>query len=154
MTTPPYTLRPATDSDFEFMRRVGHEGLRPYIEPVTGWDEAYHTERFREKFAPGRQQVVRVEARDAGYLDVVENGDAVTVEGIYLDAPFRNRGVGAAILRDVLARAATAGKPVRLRVLLRNPARRLYERLGFRVTARTKTHFMMECAAPPEDRGD
>jgi GNAT superfamily N-acetyltransferase len=148
MIAPPYTLRPAAGADFEFMRRVGHEGLRPYIEAVTGWDEAYHTERFREKFAPGRQQVIQVDGRDAGYLDVVENGEAFTVEGIYLDAPFRNRGLGTAILRDVLDRAGRAGKPVRLRVLLRNPARRLYERLGFRVTATTETQFMMEHPVP------
>jgi len=153
MTTPAYTLRPATPEDFEFMRRVGHEGLRPYIEPATGWDEAFHTARFRERFAPGRQQVIQAGGRDAGYLDLVEDNDGVTVEGIYLDAPFRNRGLGTAILRQALERAEAGNKPVRLRVLLRNPARRLYERLGFRVTATTETHFMMERPVPGGHEG-
>ena len=32
----PYSLRPAQKSDLEPMMRIGHEGLRPYIEPLWG----------------------------------------------------------------------------------------------------------------------
>ena len=40
------------------------------------------------------------------------------------------------------------GLPVRLRVFEVNPARRFYERLGFRVVGQTDTHTLMEWTAP------
>ena len=57
---------------------------------------------------------------------------------IALLPPYRNAGIGTAILRDILAEAAVAQKPVRIHVEKFNPALRLYERLGF---------------APIEDKG-
>jgi ribosomal protein S18 acetylase RimI-like enzyme len=42
-----------------------------------------------------------------------------------------NQGIGTALLEDLLARAREAGLPVTLHVDLTNPARHLYERLGF-----------------------
>lgn len=38
--------------------------------------------------------------------------------------------------------------PVRLRVLKVNPARRLYERLGFKVVEEADTHYLMEAVLP------
>ena len=43
----------------------------------------------------------------------------------------RGQGIGGAILKDVLDDAAAAGKAVSIHVEVHNPARRLYERLGF-----------------------
>lgn len=40
--------------------------------------------------------------------------------------------------------ARQAGKPVRLRLLAVNPARRLYEREGFRVSSTTPERIYME----------
>jgi len=55
--------------------------------------------------------------------------------------------LGAALVRGVTAVADVRGLPVRLQVLKINPARRLYERLGFVVTGETETHDLM--ARPP-----
>ena len=49
---------------------------------------------------------------------------------IALLPPYRNAGIGSAILRDLLAEAAAAHQPVRLPVEQCNPAVRLYARLG------------------------
>jgi len=43
----------------------------------------------------------------------------------------RNAGLGGNLLRDLLGEATQAAKPVKLLVVSYNPARRLYERLGF-----------------------
>lgn len=44
---------------------------------------------------------------------------------------------------DLLAEAAAAAIPVELQVLKVNPARSLYERLGFAVFDETETHHLM-----------
>jgi ribosomal protein S18 acetylase RimI-like enzyme len=44
----------------------------------------------------------------------------------------------------VLDEARRSGKPVALQVLKVNPARRLYERLGFSVTGENETLYFMK----------
>jgi ribosomal protein S18 acetylase RimI-like enzyme len=63
----------------------------------------------------------------------------------------RGRGIGTAALRMLLGEAARAGKPVRLHVERTNPARHLYERLGFRWIADEGIHWLMEWAPGPSD---
>jgi len=77
-------------------------------------------------------------------LHVEDHEDEVILAGIYIASSHRSKGLGSAIIRDVLAQAAQEGKVAKLRVLRSNPARELYERLGFRVTEESETHFAME----------
>jgi len=58
--------------------------------------------------------------------------------------PYRNAGIGTAILHDPLAEAAIAQKPVRIHVEKFNPALRLYERLGFVPIADKGVYVFME----------
>ncbi|MGB3712970.1 MAG: GNAT family N-acetyltransferase [Candidatus Promineifilaceae bacterium] len=70
-------------------------------------------------------------------------GDELFLAGIYLSPEWQNQGLGAVIIGDVLASAKARGQRVSLQVLKVNPARRLYERLGFSIFAETDTHFKM-----------
>src|SRR6266849_5576104 len=56
----------------------------------------------------------------------------------------KGRGIGSALVRDVMQAAGYRGVPVRLSVLVNNPARRLYECLGFRVTRIEHARVKME----------
>jgi ribosomal protein S18 acetylase RimI-like enzyme len=60
---------------------------------------------------------------------------------------FQGRGVGTAIVRDLVEEARAQDLPVTLQVLKENPgARRLYERLGFAVTGENETSHLMSTA--------
>jgi ribosomal protein S18 acetylase RimI-like enzyme len=151
-----YSLRPARDADLEQLMRIGHEGLRPYVEALRGWDRTAEERRFREDFDPSAIQVVQVDGRDAGYVRLESRDDHLLLAGIYLGATVRRRGVGSAIVCDLMARCRAERTPLRLQVLFPNPARRLYERLGFRVVRETDTHVHMEAspdAAPAVHEG-
>jgi len=124
--------------------RIGHEGIRPYVEAVWGWDQAEQESRFRDGFDEQTIRIVRVDGEDAGYLKIESREDHVFIAGIYLDGRFRDRGIGREIILDVLRSASEAGNPVRLQVLRPNPAQRLYARLGFSVVGTTETHIHME----------
>lgn len=56
-----YTLRQAVESDLEPMMRIGHEGIRPYVEQLWGWDQADQERRFRENFHVARISIVEAE---------------------------------------------------------------------------------------------
>ena len=142
-----YELRQATAADIQFVRELKFSGLRPYVEELWGWDAEDQEKRFRASFLPDRQKIISCRGEDVGMLHVEERDDALVLAGLYVAAGHRSRGLGSAILRDVLAEAARLGKPVRLRVLRPNPARALYERHGFRVREESATHFSMETSA-------
>jgi GNAT superfamily N-acetyltransferase len=142
-----YSLREATAEDFDFARGVKLEGLRPYIEKLWGWDDETEERQFRENFDPATATIISGEHGNVGYYELVDRGFELFLAGLYIDARFRGRGLGTAVLRDLKALARARQLPLALRVLKPNPARRLYERLGFRVTRSTKTHLLMTCPA-------
>jgi ribosomal protein S18 acetylase RimI-like enzyme len=141
-----YSLREATPEDFDFARGVKLEGLRPYIEKLWGWDDEAEERQFRENFDPATATIISSEHGNVGYYELVDRGFDLFLAGIYIDSRFRRRGLGTAVLRELLALARARQLPLALRVLKPNPARRLYERLGFRVTRATKTHVHMSCS--------
>lgn len=53
-----------------------------------------------------------------------------------------------------MSAASARGLPVRLSVLVNNPARRLYERLGFRVSSIEHPRVKMEWRPEPADLSD
>ena len=136
-------LRPAYDEDFDFLYGLHRVTLKPYVDATWGWDAAFHRERFTANFKPEKWQVVVVDGRDVGGLALETRDDELFLSGIYILPDYQNRGLGTTLLRDLLAQAERSGLPVSLQVLKVNPARRLYERLGFTVVGETETHYQM-----------
>ena len=68
----------------------------------------------------------------AGRLYVARWEGEIRIVDIALLPPFRGRGLGTALLRGLMDEADAAGKPLTIHVEAGNPARSLYERLGFR----------------------
>jgi ribosomal protein S18 acetylase RimI-like enzyme len=57
---------------------------------------------------------------------------------------FRNRGFGSALLGSLIAEADAAGVKVSIHVEIFNPARELYQRLGFRQAAERGVYLLLE----------
>ncbi len=114
--------------------------MRPYVEQIWGWDEEFQERRFRESYDHTETQVVVVDGQAIGLLGVSEREGATFIDQIEIVPDYQGRGIGTALINEVLAR----GRPVELAVLKVNvDARRLYERLGFRVTCETDSHYHM-----------
>ena len=125
-----YDLRDASDADYAFMQHVKLTGLRPYVEELWGWDQEFQEAHFREVFEAEQSQIITVDGQDAGFIVVTDEESELFLAGIYLSDLYRGKGIGAAVILDILERGREAQKPVTLSVLTPNPARRLYERLG------------------------
>ena len=61
----------------------------------------------------------------------------------------RGRGIGGRLVSEVLERAASEGRRVSAHVAHDNPARRLYERLGFRVVSGEGVYLALEYSTAP-----
>ncbi len=137
-------FRPATAEDAEFLYRLHRAAMQEYVQQTWGWEEEWQQRYFQEHFDPAASQVVQLGGLDVGVVSIVEQPDRVFIGGIEILPKYQNRGIGTAILRGALDRARRLGKPVALQVLKVNPARALYERLGFTVRGETATHWQMQ----------
>ena len=133
------SFRRVTADDFDFLWRLHNAAFRKYIEQTWGWDEDWQQRNFRETFNPEVGHIVVVDGEDAGYLWVSEGDDEVFLASIRILPEFQGRGIGTWLIHDLIK----SGKVLRLDVLKVNPARALYERLGFSISNDLGTHFEM-----------
>jgi ribosomal protein S18 acetylase RimI-like enzyme len=130
-----YALRRATDSDKRFLYLLHCATMREAIEKTWGWDEAWQRFDFEKRFGQYLVSIIEADGRDAGGLWLDSSPDVIYIADFQVLPALQGRGIGTSVLRGLIAEAATRRVPVELVVLQVNPrARRLYERLGFRVT--------------------
>ena len=76
-------------------------------------------------------RLILVEDERAGCVGFRISEGEIKIDSFYLDRRYQNRGLGATILKVLLAEADAQDLPVRLEVLRGSPAGRFYERHGF-----------------------
>lgn len=146
---PRYAIRPAQKDELDGLYAIHREAMQAYVTRTWGsWDEAFQRDYFRNHW-PDVRLAIDVEGTLGGFVDLDESPERIRVENIELLPAHQNRGIGTALLVSVQQRAAGRNLPVTLQVLKVNPARRLYERLGFRLTGETETHYQMAWQAAP-----
>lgn len=99
---------------------------------------------YREHFPHADHDLVLVAGRPVGRLWVDRGPDELRILDLVLLPEWRGIGLGTRLLRSLIDEAAAAGTTVVLHVEDGNPARRLYDRLGFRPTGRNGIHVTME----------
>jgi ribosomal protein S18 acetylase RimI-like enzyme len=137
------SLRPATEDDYDFLWWLHCATMRPYVEKTWGWDEQWQAEYFRDRFDPTTRQVVEGDGAPIGCISAERRGDRIFLGVIEIAPDHQDRGIGTKLIRGFLDEADGRGVPVELQVIKVNPARRLYERLGFVVMGKTETHYLM-----------
>ncbi len=130
---PRYELRAAETGDVEFAWRLYEQLMRARTEALMPWRADRQREVIEGALKSGGMQMIVAGGAACGWLHVLERADGVELHQIYLVPARQKLGIGTSVLRALQARAAAAKRPLRLSVLVNNPARRLYERLGFRI---------------------
>lgn len=126
-------LRPAVPGDREFCFRMHEAAMGEYIAAIWGWDEQVQRDFHARGFRPGHWQIITVDGVDAGMIDVEYQPDAVYLSRIELLPGYQGRGIGAGLIRELIAEAERRGQPLELDVLAVNHrAQALYRRLGLR----------------------
>lgn len=150
---PPLTLREAGAADRELLFRV-FASTRDEELAATGWNDQQiesflrgqfeAQDRFyREHYDETTYAVVEWEGEPVGRLYLARWPDEIRIMDVALLAAWRGRGLGTALLDAVIDEAEREEKRVSIHVERNNPARRLYERLGFRMAEDRGVYLFM-----------
>ena len=137
-------LRPATADDAEFLYLLARDSLGPYVEEIWGWDDDVQRDLQQRWLERGGVEIIEEKRRPIGCLKVTRHADHVFLDRVAFVPTAQRRGLGTRLVQKVMADAAVDGLSVRLSVLENNPARRLYERLGFRIIGIETPRIRME----------
>ncbi|AIO37496.1 acetyltransferase domain protein [Burkholderia cenocepacia] len=133
---PKITLRPASAADEPFLLRLRKLTMAEHLRKAgVSTDDETHYQRIRSNFEDAK--IVRAGEEDIGLLKLSRAVTEWHVHQLQISPEYQGRGIGQAVLRLVLAEAKDADVAVSLSVMHGNPARRLYERLGFKLVAET-----------------
>lgn len=143
---PSVTLRPATPEDIPYLLELRRQTMTPH--QVASGAEASEQERHeRVHYRFDCAQLIELDAQPVGTLKVARDGLDWHLVQNQIAPSLQGQGIGTALIRQLIAEARAAGASLRLNVLHTNPARRLYERLGFRVTGEGEHDYVMHLAA-------
>lgn len=90
--------------------------------------------------------MIVVDGEPAGRLYVARWEREIRIVDIAVLPAFRGRGVGTELLHRLMEEADAARKPLTIHVERENPARTLYDRLGFRPAGEHGVYVLMERA--------
>lgn len=155
------SLRPETEEDDPFLVALYATTRQSELDQVPDWAEEQKQAFVAMQFNAQRQHYRHVLA-DVAFDVITRHGEPIgrlyTREGetmlhivdILLDPAERGAGLGAAMLRGLADNALAAGKVLSIFVESYNPARRLYDRLGFVQVGEPRGFYIeMEIPLPP-----
>jgi GNAT superfamily N-acetyltransferase len=154
------TLRPIREEDLEFLLRLYATTRADEMAMVTDWTDeqkewfvrmqfqAQHA-WYQEHYGDAQFDLVLMDGVPAGRLYVHRRASEIRLVDISLMPELRGGGIGSALLRELMAEAEAAGKPLTIHVEKYNPAMRLYLRLGFKPIEDRGPYDLMEWKPAP-----
>jgi ribosomal protein S18 acetylase RimI-like enzyme len=147
-------LRPVSEHDREFLVDLYGSVREPEFAHVP-WDAATRRvfiehqfsaqdAHYRQHYPGATLDVIEVDGEPAGRLYVHRGARDIRIMDVALAPAFRGRGIGTGLLRSLIAEADESARKLSIHVEMNNPARMLYERLGFRAAGEHGVYVLME----------
>lgn len=148
------TLRPVRPEDREHLLAVYASTRAEELAPVPWTEEQKaafvkmqfdaQTTYWGEQYPDADRSIIEIDDVPAGRIYVQRWPKEFRLVDIALLPDYRKRGVGTELIRGLFSEAARAGTVVTIHVETFNPARALYERLGFAPKGEQGMYVLME----------
>jgi ribosomal protein S18 acetylase RimI-like enzyme len=136
----PVTTRPAEPQDSDFCQRLYFASMGWIIEALK-LDTERHREGFARQWQVAEVSIITMADEVIGWMQTAPADDAIFLGQLCLDGRFQRQGIGSSVMWALIEEAGLAKKAITLGEVKINPARQLYERLGFRVTHEDQYKF-------------
>jgi len=156
-------LRPETAADDAYLLALYATTRAAELDQVQGWTPEqkqafvamqFNAQRHHYRTALGDVafDVITRAGEPIGRLYTREGETMLHIVDILIDPAERGAGIGTALLQGLAADARAAGKVLSIFVESFNPAKRLYDRLGFVQVGEPKGFYIeMEIPLPPKE---
>jgi ribosomal protein S18 acetylase RimI-like enzyme len=136
------SFRQARPQDFEYCAKLYFAGMERIIREFK-LDVDKQVPNFRMRWELTQVRIITLDHTDVGWLQSETQDDGVFLGQLFVDGPYQRQGIGTEVVLQIIREAAHARQSVKLGVVKTNPALRLYERLGFRITHEDERKFYM-----------
>jgi N-acetylglutamate synthase-like GNAT family acetyltransferase len=139
---PAICFRPATEADFEYLLDLSIRTMRVHLERIGRYDPDRRRMRMRQHLEAGSLHVIERDGAVLGCLGLYDRGVHIELHSVFIEPALQRGGLGAAVF-DAL-RAQHPGRAWWIEVLKESPARRFWERQGFRLTGEQPFDWVLE----------
>ncbi|RFU45679.1 N-acetyltransferase [Paraburkholderia sp. DHOC27] len=112
--------------------------MRESLERIGRFDPGRAREGFLASFEPAFCRFILVDEVRAGLVQVEPEADHLLLNHFYIAPAYQGQGVGAIVLRTILADAQSRDISVRLKALRDSDSNRFYQRHGFTKTGESE----------------
>jgi ribosomal protein S18 acetylase RimI-like enzyme len=139
-----FSLRPSEPADEAFLWRLNQLAYCDVVVAQFGaWDAIKQKAFFDMKWQKQKYSIIMANHMPVGAVASVWSATALSLMELLVLPEQQNARIGTRVVQQLQAQAQSRQLPLLLQVLHLNRARRLYERLGFRVYETTETHYRM-----------
>lgn len=142
-----YSFRNCTLDDVNFLFELKNQNFKWYVDKIWGWKDDEQKERLKQALEEHLQhkRIILLNNKEVGvYTTHITEDGIFFINEISILKEYQNKGIGRKILEEQLKENQQKGIRTILQVFKDNPAKNLYEKLGFKVYGETETHYQME----------
>ncbi|WP_291143871.1 GNAT family N-acetyltransferase [Flavobacterium sp. UBA7680] len=134
--------RKALETDMDYLLQLRKETMSEHLinSGIVSNDE---DQLLRINYLFDQAKIVVLDNENVGLLKLDEKENRIEIVQIQIDPKFQKKGLGQQIIKEVIKNALAEKKELVLSVLKANPAKELYERLGFKIIDEDEFSFMM-----------
>jgi GNAT superfamily N-acetyltransferase len=147
-------LTPAGEGDFEALLALRMAAMRESLERAGHFDPQRVRERLSRGFNPAHTRHILRDGELVGFVVVIPRDQDLLLDHLYIHPSAQGEGIGAWVMRRVLAEADVQAMPVYVTALKHSDATRFYERHGFVLQAEGEWDLYFRRPAHPASDHD
>ena len=140
------TFRNCEYNDCDFILNLKELGMKWYIEKIYGWDTDIQREKTKHEIENHKNdmRIIEIDNNDIGVTTFYEENNEYVVGLIIVHPDYRGKGVATNIIKKYIDIAKKNNKNIKIKTYKFNPAKKLYERLGFKIYKEDDTHVYLK----------
>ncbi len=141
-----YNFEKYKDDYFKVLYEMKKDNFEWYVKKLYGWNEERQIEFHKDFIEKHRNDinVIKFKNKIIGiFTNYIDDNNESVISLFYIDKKYQRHGIGTEILREQLNTDMKNKRCTILQVFKENPARFLYQRVGFKIYEETDSHYKM-----------